>query len=148
VVVVPIGGGGLISGIAAALKRERPEIRVVGVESSDGPAMQRSVEAGELVTLDRCDTIIDGLRVKRVGEHTFELVRRFVDEIVTVPDDVIFENVIWTMTRTKLVAEGAAASTVAALRQELVQGAPETKVVCVLSGGNLDVSQLRGLRWN
>jgi threonine dehydratase len=148
VVVVPIGGGGLISGIAAALKRERPEIRVVGVESSDGPAMQRSVEAGELVTLDRCDTIIDGLRVKRVGEQTFELVRRFVDEIVTVPDDVIFENVIWTMTRTKLVAEGAAASTVAALREGPVEAPPGTKVVCVLSGGNLDLAQLRGLRWN
>ena len=83
--------------------------------------MQRSVEAGELVTLDRCDTIIDGLRVKRVGVHTFELVRRFVDEIVAVPDEVIFENVLWMMERCKLVAEGAAAATVAALRSGLVQ---------------------------
>ncbi|MGH3039971.1 MAG: threonine ammonia-lyase, partial [Gaiellaceae bacterium] len=147
-VVVPIGGGGLISGIATALKRERPEIRIVGVESFDGAAMKESVEAGELVTLERCETIIDGLRVKRVGEHTLDLVGRFVDEIVTVPDEVIFENVLWTMTRTKLVAEGAAAATVAALRQGLVGAAPGTKVVCVLSGGNLDLSQLRGLRWN
>jgi threonine dehydratase len=147
VVVVPIGGGGLISGIAAAFKRER-DIRIVGVESSDGAAMQASVEAGELVTLERCETIIDGLRVKRVGAHTFELVRRLVDEIVTVPDEVIFENVVWTMTRTKLVAEGAAASTIAALREGLVEGRLGTKVVCVLSGGNLDLSQLRGLRWN
>jgi threonine dehydratase len=147
VVVVPIGGGGLISGIAAALKRER-DVRIVGVESSDGAAMQASIEAGELVTLEQCETIIDGLRVKRVGAHTFELVRRLVDEIVTVPDDVIFENVIWTMTRTKLVAEGAAASTVAALREGLVEVPPGAKVVCVLSGGNLDLSQLRGLRWN
>jgi threonine dehydratase len=148
VVVVPIGGGGLISGIAAALKRERPDVRVVGVESSDGPAMQLSVEAGELVTLDRCDTIVDGLRVKRVGVHTFELVRRFVDEIVAVPDEAIFENVLWTMARCKLVAEGAAAATVAALRAGLVEAPPGTKVVCVLSGGNLDLAQLRGLRWN
>jgi threonine dehydratase len=148
VVVVPIGGGGLISGISAALKQASPDIRIVGVESADGPAMQRSVEAGELVTLERCDTIVDGLRVKRVGEHTFELVRRFVDEIVTVPDETIFENVVWTMTRTKLVAEGAAAATVAALREGLVEAAPGTKVVCVLSGGNLDLSQLSGLRWN
>ncbi len=147
-VVVPIGGGGLISGIAAALKRERPGIRVVGVESADGPAMKRSVEAGGLVTLDRCDTIVDGLRVKRVGRHTFELVRRFVDEIVTVPDEVIFENVLWVMARCKLVAEGAAAATVAALRSGAVEFAPDTKVVCVLSGGNLDLAQLRGLRWN
>ena len=148
IVVVPIGGGGLISGVSAALKHERPEIRVVGVESSDGPAMQRSVEAGELVTLDRCDTIIDGLRVKRVGVHTFELVSRFVDEVVAVPDETIFENVLWTMERCKLVIEGAAAAPVAALRSGLVQAPPGTKVVCVLSGGNLDVSQLRGLRWN
>jgi len=148
VVVVPIGGGGLISGVAAALKRERPDVRVVGVESSDGPAMQRSVEAGELVTLDRCDTIVDGLRVKRVGVHTFELVRRFVDQIVAVPDEAIFDNVLWTMARCKLVAEGAAAATVAALRAGLVEAPPGTKVVCVLSGGNLDLAQLRGLRWN
>jgi threonine dehydratase len=148
IVVVPIGGGGLISGVAAALKREKPDIRVVGVESSDGPAMQRSVEAGELVTLDRCDTIIDGLRVKRVGAHTLELVGRFVDEIVAVPDAVIFENVVWVMERCKLVVEGAAAAPVAALRSGLIEAPPETKVVCVLSGGNLDLSQLRELRWN
>jgi threonine dehydratase len=148
VVVVPIGGGGLISGIAAALKRERPEIRIVGVESSDCPAMQRSIAAGELVTLERCETIIDGLRVKRVGAHTFELVRRFVDEIVAVPDEAIFENVLWTMSRCKLVAEGAAAATVAALRAGLLEAPTGTKVACVLSGGNLDFAQLRGLRWN
>jgi threonine dehydratase len=148
VVVVPIGGGGLISGISAALKRERPEIRVVGVESADGPAMKRSVEAGELVTLERCDTIVDGLRVKRVGAHTFDLVSRFVDEIVAVPDEVIFANVLWTMERCKLVVEGAAAAPVAALRSGLVEAPPGTRVVCVLSGGNLDLSQLRGLRWN
>jgi threonine dehydratase len=148
IVVVPIGGGGLISGISTALKRENPGVRIVGVESADGPAMKRSVEAGELVTLERCDTIIDGLRVKRVGAHTFELVRRFVDEIVAVPDEVIFENVVWVLERCKLVAEGAAAATVAALRTGAVEAPAGAKVVCVLSGGNLDLSQLRGLRWN
>lgn len=148
VVVVPIGGGGLISGVSAALKRENPQIRIVGVESSDGPAMKRSVEAGEIITLDRCDTIVDGLRVRRVGERTFDLVQRFVDEIVTVPDATIFENVAWTMAHTKLVVEGAAAATVAALREGLVETPSGAKVVCVLSGGNLDLSQLRSLRWN
>jgi threonine dehydratase len=147
-IVVPIGGGGLISGIATAVKRERPDVRIVGVESADGPAMKTSVERGELVTLDRVDTIIDGLRVKRVGETTFQLVRRFVDEIVAVPDEWIFENVLWTMAHTKLVAEGAAAATVAALRGGQVEAPPGTNVVCVLSGGNLDLAQLRGLRWN
>ncbi len=148
VVVVPIGGGGLISGVSAAVKQEQPEVRIVGVESSDGPAMKASVEAGELVTLEQCDTIIDGLRVKRAGELTFDLVQRFVDEIVAVPDETIFENVLWTMAHTKLVVEGAAAAPVAAVREGLIAAQPGTKVVCVLSGGNIDLSQLSGLRWN
>jgi threonine dehydratase len=147
-VVVPIGGGGLISGVATAIKRARPEIRIVGVESADGPAMKASVDAGELVTIDRCDTIIDGLRVKRVGGHTLELVRRFVDEIVTVPDTVIFENVLWLMSRTKLVVEGAAAAPVAALRSGALAPPPGTRTACVLSGGNLDLSALEGLKLN
>ncbi|MGH3022704.1 MAG: threonine ammonia-lyase [Gaiellaceae bacterium] len=147
-VVVPIGGGGLISGISTFLKQEGPGVRVVGVESADGAAMKASVEAGELVTLERCDTVVDGLRVKRVGERTFELVQRFVDQIVTVPDDSIFRNVVWLMEHCKLVAEGAAAATVAALRDGLVTAPPGTKVVCVLSGGNRDLAQLEGLRWN
>jgi threonine dehydratase len=148
VVVVPIGGGGLISGIAAFLKQTSPAVRVVGVESSDGAAMKASVDAGERVTLERCDTVVDGLRVKRVGEHTFELVRRFVDDIVTVPDETIFANVVWTLAHTKLVVEGAAAATVAALREGLVEAPRGTRAACVLSGGNLDLAQLRGLRWN
>ena len=147
-IVVPIGGGGLISGIATAVKRERPDVRIVGVESAGGPAMKTSVERDELVTLDRVDTIVDGLRVKRVGETTFQLVRRFVDEIVAVSDEWIFENVLWTMAHTKLVAEGAAAATVAALRGGQVEAPPGTHIVCVLSGGNLDLAQLNGLRWN
>jgi threonine dehydratase len=148
VVVVPIGGGGLISGVATALKQANPEIHVVGVESAGAPAMKLSVEQGRLVTLDTVDTVVDGLRVKRVGERTFELVQRFVDEIVTVPDEAIFRNVVWLMERCKLVAEGAAAATVAALREGVVSAPPGTRVSCVLSGGNLDLSQLEGLRWN
>jgi threonine dehydratase len=147
-VVVPIGGGGLISGVSTALKQADARIRVVGVESSGAPAMKLSVEQGRLVTLDRADTVIDGLRVKRVGERTFELVQRFVDEIVAVPDATIFQNVVWLMEHCKLVAEGAAAATVAALREGLVTAPPGTKVCCVLSGGNLDLSQLAGVRWN
>jgi threonine dehydratase len=147
-VVVPIGGGGLISGVATALKQANPGIRVVGVESAGAPAMKLSVEQGRLVTLDRVDTVVDGLRVKRVGERTFELVQRYVDEIVTVPDESIFSNVVWLMERCKLVAEGAAAATVAALREGRVTAPRQTKLACVLSGGNVDFSQLSGLRWN
>jgi len=148
VVVVPIGGGGLISGVAQAVKRRSPRTRVVGVESSGAPGMRESVRAGRVVTLDAVDCVIDGLRVRRVGELTREIVARWVDDIVTLPDADIFESVVWLMSRQKLVAEGAAAATVAALRSGLVRAAPGARVVCVLSGGNLNLDQLAGLLWN
>ena len=148
VAVVPIGGGGLISGVSMALKACNPKIRIIGVESSDGPAMKRSVEAGRLVTLDKIDCIIDGLRVKRVGEHTFSIVQRYVDDIVTLRDRDIFDAMIWIMSHCKLVVEGAAAAPVAALLHGLVKASAGSKVVCVLSGGNVNLEQLRGLKWN
>jgi len=148
IAIVPIGGGGLISGVAMALKAHNPSVRIIGVESSDGPAMKRSVEAGHVVTLDRIDCIIDGLRVKRVGDHTYDVVSKFVDEIVTLPDSQIFEAVIWTMHYMKLVPEGAAAAPVGALLQGLVKAPAGSRVVCVLSGGNVNLDQLKGLRWN
>jgi len=148
VVLVPIGGGGLISGVAQAVKRSSPRARVVGVESSGAPGMRESVRAGRVVTLDAVDCVIDGLRVRRVGELTREIVARWVDDIVTLPDADIFESVVWLMSRQKLVAEGAAAATVAALRSGLVRAAPGARVVCVLSGGNLNLDQLAGLLWN
>jgi threonine dehydratase len=148
VIVVPIGGGGLISGISMAAKSINTKIRIVGVESSGAPGMKRSVDAGHLVTLDRVDCIIDGLRVKRVGEKTLEVVRKYVDEIVTLPDEQIFDAVVWTMHHAKLVPEGAAAAPVAALLHGLVNAPAGSKVACVLSGGNLNLDQLKGLRWN
>jgi threonine dehydratase len=148
VIVVPIGGGGLISGISMAAKAANPAIRIIGVESSGAPGMKRSVDEGHVVTLDRVDCIIDGLRVKRVGQLTYEVVRDFVDEIVTLPDEQIFDAVVWTMHHTKLVPEGAAASTVGALLHGLVKAKPGSRVVCVLSGGNVNLDQLKGLRWN
>jgi threonine dehydratase len=148
VIVVPIGGGGLISGIAMAAKSLNPRIRIVGVESSGAPGMQRSVAAGSLVTLDRVDCVIDGLRVKRVGEKTLEIVRQYVDEIVTLPDAAIFDAVVWTMHHVKVVPEGAAAAPVAALLAGLVRARPGSRVVGVLSGGNVNLDQLRGLHWN
>jgi len=148
VVVVPIGGGGLISGIALALKTRNPAIRVIGVESSGAPGMQRSVAEGQLVTLDKVDCIIDGLRVRRVGQQTFEIVRHYVDEIVTLPDAEIFDAMLWVMHHAKLVVEGAAAAPVGALLKGLIRAPAGARVVCVLSGGNVDLEQLRGLRWN
>jgi len=146
-VVVPIGGGGLISGVSMAVKSHNPKIRVIGVESSDGPAMQASIAAGRVETID-CKTVIDGLRVRRVGEINFSVVQRFVDDIVALPDKDIFEAMIWVMERCKLVVEGAAAAPVAALLAGQIKLKPGARVVAVLSGGNVNLQQLRGLGWN
>jgi threonine dehydratase len=148
VLVVPIGGGGLISGIALAAKGLKPGIRVIGVESSGAPGMQRSVAAGHPVTLERVDCVIDGLRVRKVGTHNVEIVRRVVDRIVTLPDEQIFDAMLWTMQHCKLVVEGAAAAPVGALLNGLIDEPPGTRVVCILSGGNVGLEQLRGLSWN
>ncbi|MBI3791020.1 MAG: threonine ammonia-lyase [Gemmatimonadetes bacterium] len=146
-IVVPIGGGGLISGVSMAAKAFNPKIKVIGVESSDGPAMQASVKAGSLQTID-CRTVIDGLRVRRAGELNFSVVQRYVDDIVTLPDKEIFEAVIWVMERCKLVVEGAAAASVAAMLHGLIKMPPGAKVAAVISGGNVNLDQLRGLSWN
>ena len=146
-IVVPIGGGGLIAGVSMAAKSFNPKIKVIGVESSDGPAMKASLEAGSLQTID-CQTIIDGLRVRRAGELNFSVVQRFVDEIVALPDRDIFEAMIWVMERCKLVVVGAAAAPVAALLHGLVKLPTGSRVAAVLSGGNLNLDQLRGLDWN
>src|SRR6266550_3774822 len=143
VAVVPIGGGVLM-----ALKASNPKIKIIGVESSDGPAMQQSVAAGRVITLAKIDCIIDGLRVKRVGDHTFSVVQRFVDDIVTLPDREIFDAMIWIMAHCKLVVEGAAAAPVAALLHGLIKAPAGSKVVAVLSGGNVNFDQIRNLKWN
>jgi threonine dehydratase len=148
VVVVPIGGGGLISGIATAIRTRRPSVRVIGVESSGAPAMQLSLERGELVTLDELHCAIDGLKVQRVGEKTFALARRYVERVVTLPDEQIFDALLWTMSRCKLVVEGAAAAPVAALLAGLVEAEAGATVVAVISGGNVDLERLRGQVWN
>jgi threonine dehydratase len=148
VVVVPIGGGGLISGVSAALKSLNPAVRIIGVESSAAPAMQRSLAAGEVIPLDGTDCAIDGLKVLRVGETTFEVVGRFVEQVVTLTDDEIFDSMLWTWSHTKLLIEGAAAAPIAAIRHGLIDAPAGTKVVCVLSGGNVDLQQLEGRKWN
>src|SRR5690606_22758645 len=118
------------------------------VESSGAPGMQRSVAEGRLVTLDTVDCIIDGLRVKTVGTRNFEIIREHVDEIVALPDEQIFDAVVWLMHYAKLVPEGAAAAPVAALLQGLIKVPAGSRVVCVLSGGNINLEQLKRLRWN
>ena len=146
-IVVPIGGGGLIAGVSMAAKAFNPNIKVIGVESSEGPAMQASVRAGSLQTID-CRTVIDGLRVRRAGEINFSVVQRYVDDIVTLPDKDIFDAMLWVMERCKLVVEGAAAAPVGALLHGLIKLPQGSRVAAVLSGGNVNLAQLRGLTWN
>ena len=144
-IIAPIGGGGLISGVAMAAKSINPRVMIIGVEAAGAPAMKRSIEAGRRIRLDSVTSRIDGLVVREVGENTFEVARQLVDEIVLVTDDEIKENIIWLMQRTKLVAEGAAAATVAALRLGRFTLPRGATVACILSGGNLGLDFMKEL---
>jgi threonine dehydratase len=143
-VVVPIGGGGLVSGIAAAIRALAPDARVVGVEPEGAPKMRLSLDAGHPITLDSVSTIADGLKPVRPGELTFVHTRDLVDEVVTVDDSSIRDAVLWCL-RQRLVVEPSGAATVAAIASGRVAPAEEGATVAVLSGGNLDPSILR--RW-
>src|SRR5438093_3665778 len=139
-VLVPIGGGGLISGVAAALKQMRRDTAIVGVEPSGAASMKNAIDAGEVRTLEGAHSIADGLMAVRPGDLTFAHVRRFVDRLVTVDDGEIAKAVGWLFTCAKIVAEPSGAATVAAaLRLEDDYAPP---VVAVISGGNLDPADL------
>ncbi len=140
-VVVPIGGGGLISGIACALKECNPKIRVIGVEPEKLPSMTRAREAGRPVTLSPQATIADGIAVRRAGDFTLPLVSRYVDEIVTVDDEEIASSILMLLEQEKTLAEGAGAAALAALLQEKTSLRHERTAVLVC-GGNIDVSLL------
>ena len=139
-IVVPIGGGGLASGVAAAVKMLHPNVRIVGVQASGAAGMKASLDAGHVVALDSAKTIADGIAVKQPGSLTFDICRQYVDEVVTVDDDEIAQAILFLMERGKMVAEGAGAAPVAAImnRKFDVSG----KVAAVISGGNIDVTMI------
>lgn len=140
-VVVPIGGGGLISGVAFAIKSLNPKVKVYGVQAAGAPSMYNAVKHGKLEGLESVSTIADGIAVKRPGDLTYRLCQEYVDDIVTVTDDEISAAILALMEKQKLVTEGAGASAVAAamFNKIPVQG---KKTVCLLSGGNIDVTIL------
>jgi threonine ammonia-lyase medium form len=142
-VVVPIGGGGLIGGIAAAIKQLRPSVRVYGVEPNGAAAMRASLDAGHAVRLQTVETIADGLAAPMAGTLTYEIVRRYVDDVVLVSDDEIVSAVRALLTRTKLLAEPAGAAAVAAILGRRLPLRAGEGVVAVLSGGNVDLPKLR-----
>ena len=140
-VVVPIGGGGLISGIAYTIKTLKPDCKVYGVQAEGAGSMFRSIELKKRTELPKVSTFADGTAVKMPGEHTFELCQKYVDRIVTVSDDEIATAILTLMETQKLVAEGAGALSVAAVMFDKlpIEG---KKVVCIVSGGNIDVNIL------
>ena len=140
-VVVPIGGGGLISGIATAIKAYRPQARIIGVEAANAPSAQLALRKGAPVTLPAAHSLADGIAIKRIGDLTFPVIQQLVDEIVTVEEEDIAQAIVSLMEKGKLVTEGAGAIGLAALlygRKPLHQG----KTVFVLSGGNIDVQTM------
>lgn len=140
-VIVPIGGGGLISGVAYALKSIRPQIKVYGVQAAGAPSMYNAIKHGQIECLNAVSTIADGIAVKQPGENTFDLVSKYVDDIALVSEDEIASAILTLIEKQKMIAEGAGAVSVAASMFDKfpIQG---KKVVSLVSGGNIDVTSL------
>lgn len=142
VIVVPIGGGGLISGVALAAKKLKPSVKVYGVQATGAPSMFNSLRDGKIECLEKVSTIADGIAVKQPGENTFEICKTYVDEVVTVKEDEISSAILALIEQQKMIAEGAGAVSVAAVMFDKIPNLAGKKVVCVVSGGNIDVTIL------
>jgi threonine dehydratase len=140
-IIVPVGGGGLISGIATIVKKRKPQVQIIGVQSSHAPAAFRSLERKRMVEVKVKPTLADGIAVGRIGEITFPIIQQNVDDIVTVNEEEIASAILMLMERKRLVAEGAGASPLAALLSKGIRIKPQ-KIVLVISGGNIDVHLL------
>ena len=140
-IVVPIGGGGLISGIAYAVKKIKPSVKVYGVQVAGAPSMYNSINAGKIECLPSVHTIADGIAVKQPGENTFNLVKKYVDDIAIVSDDEVASAILALIEKQKMIAEGAGATSVAAVMFDKF-GLKGKRVVSIVSGGNIDVTSL------
>ena len=140
-VVVPIGGGGLIGGIACAIKETNPKIQIIGVQTARLPSMKAAVAAGQPVTLPAAATVADGIAVRRAGDRTLPLVQKYVDDIVTVDEEEIANAVLLLLEREKTMAEGAGAAAIAALINRKIHMAGK-KIAVLVCGGNMDVTLL------
>lgn len=151
VVIVPIGGGGLISGVAYTIKQINPNCKVYGVQAQGAPSMENSINDGQIETLPKVQTIADGIAVKTPGNLTYDLVKEYVDGIVTVSDDEIALAILTLLEQQKLIAEGAGAVPVAAVLAGKIPDIDDKNICCLVSGGNVDVTVLsrvieRGLK--
>jgi len=145
VAVVPCGGGGLLSGVALALRALRPDVRIVGVQAAGCAPMVSSVRAGRIEPVDRVETIADGIAVKRPGEVTFPIIRDTVDELVTVGDEEIVETINLLLERHKLLVEGAGAAAAAAVVSGRISELEGRTIAVVLSGGNIDLPLIQAV---
>ena len=141
-ILVPIGGGGLISGIAMAAKMLKPGIKIIGVEPEGACCIARSLDENKVTELKKVDTMADGVAVKKPGDLTFEVIKEFVDEVVTVSDSDILEAILLLMEKHKMITEGAGALSVAGLKK---LASEDKNVVCVISGGNIDISTISAI---
>ena len=142
VVVVPVGGGGMISGIACAIKEIKPDVRIIGVEADAAASAKASRDAGEVVKIAVSDTLADGIVTKRIGEITYPLIERYVDELVSVGEEEIAAAILLLIEREKTVAEGAGAVGLAALMTGSVTLSETDRAVLLLSGGNIDINMI------
>ena len=141
-IVCPIGGGGIIAGIAVAAKALNPNVKIVGVQTSNIPSMKESMQNGKVTTAFKAATIADGIAVKTPGDMTFEIIKDLVDEVVVVEENEIAQGMLFLVENQKLVAEGSGAVSTAALLSGKYVPAKDENVVCVISGGNVDVNTL------
>ena len=141
-ILCPIGGGGIIAGVAVAAKALNPNVKIIGVQTANIPSMHESMKAGKVTTAFKSTSVADGISVKTVGELTFSIVKDLVDEVVLVEEDEIAEGLLFLMENQKVVAEGSGAVTTAALLSGKYKPKAGENVVCIISGGNIDVNTL------
>lgn len=141
-ILCPIGGGGIIAGVAVAAKALNPNVKIVGVQTANIPSMKASMENGKVTTAFNATTIADGIAVKTPGDITFEIIKELVDEVVVVEEDEIAQAMLFLMENQKVVAEGSGAVTTAALLSKKYKPEKDENVVCIISGGNIDVNTL------
>lgn len=142
VIIAPIGGGGLIAGLAVAAKSVNPKIKIIGVQTAHMPSMKTSLEEGKITTVNGKPSLADGITVKTPGCNTYEICKKYVDDIVTVDETEIASAILWLIERVKTVAEGAGAVPVAALMNGKISGLHNKKVAALVSGGNIDVNNM------
>lgn len=141
-ILCPIGGGGLISGVAVAAKSLNPNVKVIGVQTSNIPSMYESMKNGKVTTAFKTTSFADGISVKTPGDLTFDIIKELVDDVILIDEDEIAEALLFLMENQKIIAEGSGAVTTAALLSEKYKPKVNENVVCIISGGNIDVNTL------